>query len=99
MRIPEKYKKWLTVKAWYNCFCVSAALIVMVAFLEFAHAIMFNGVDPAWLRGLYVLGMAFIFSLIIWGLALLSPKLMQTIFAMLGFKEDEEKKTDTKTQE
>jgi thiosulfate reductase cytochrome b subunit len=91
MRIPEKYKKWLTVKAWYNCFRVSAALIVTAGLLEFAHAILFNAIDPV-LKGLYVVIMAFVFSLIIWGLAFLSPELIETIFAMLGYKEDEKKK-------
>ena len=95
MKIPERYKKWLNKKAWFNCLRLSVALFVFVWLYEFAHLIVFSDVNPLWFKSLYLIGMAFVFSLIIWLLALMSPEAMETVFAMLGFKE-EEKKDETK---
>jgi len=97
MRIPKKYKKWLTKRAWFNCLRASVALFVIVWLFEFAHTIVFSDVTPIWLKSLYLIGMAFFFSFILWLLALLSPEAMETVFRMMEFKEqgkDEKKGSD-----
>lgn len=96
MKVSERYKKWLSLKAWWNCFRISVALIVIAGLLESANLILLSTVDPVWLKGLFVIAMAFVFSIIIWVLALVSPELMENIFEMLGFREGEEKKDSKK---
>jgi hypothetical protein len=93
MKVPAKYKKWLTKKALFNCFYVGGSLIVIAWLLEFANVILSNDL-PYWLKGLYLVGMTFFFGFVIWLLALINPELMETIFSMLGYKEkDNEDKT------
>lgn len=87
MRIPKKYKKWLTKRAWFNCLRISVALFVIVWLFEFAHVIVFSEVTATWLKSLYLIGMVFFFSFILWLLALIAPEVMETVFRMLGFKE------------
>jgi uncharacterized membrane protein YGL010W len=101
MKIPEKYRKWLTRKAWFNCFRVGVSLLVIAWLFEFAHTIVFSEVNPIWLKTLYSIGMAFLFGFVIWLLALLSPELMETIFAMLGYRKEEKtmKKRQTKSSQ
>ena len=87
MRMPNKYKKWLTKRAWFNCLRVSVALFFIVWLSHFAHTIVFSKVTPLWLKSLYLVGMVFFFSFILWLLALIAPEVMETVFRMLGFKE------------
>jgi hypothetical protein len=89
MRIPEKYEKWLTLRAWFNCLRVAVALFVIAWLFEFAHAVVFSEVASTWLKSLYLIGMAFLFSLILWLLSLISPEVIETVFSMLGFEEKE----------
>jgi hypothetical protein len=42
--------------------------------------------------------MGLFFSFILWLLALLSPELMETLFGMLGFKDEEDKKNEDMSQ-
>ena len=43
MRIPEKYRKWLTKRAWFNCLRLAVALLVIAWLFEFAHVIFLFG--------------------------------------------------------
>lgn len=92
MRIPEKYGKWLTLRAWYNCFRLAVALIVIAWLFEVVHSIAFLEATSLELKSLYLIGLALLFSAILWLLALLSPELMETIFSMLGFSDKEKSK-------
>lgn len=91
VKFSDKRKKWLTKRAWFNCLRVSVALFVIVWLFEFAHTIVFSEVTSIWLKSLYLIGMAFFFSFILWLLALLSPEAMETVFRMMGFKEEVKK--------
>lgn len=88
----EKYKKWFSKRAWFNCFRVTVALFVLVWLFEFAHTIVFLEFTSVWLKSLYLIGMALFFSIIIWFLALISPEVIETVFGMLGYKEKEKEK-------
>jgi hypothetical protein len=90
----EHYKKWLSFKAWFNCFRVAVALFVLVWLFEFAHSVVFNEMTDIWLKSAYLVGMALFFSIVIWLLALISPDLIETVFGMLGFKEEAEHSKD-----
>lgn len=90
----EQYKKWLSFRAWFNCFRVAVALLVLVWLFEFAHSVVFNEMTDLWLKSAYLVGMAFFFSFVIWLLALISPDLIETVFGMLGFKEKEDEQKD-----
>jgi len=94
MKLPEKYRKWVTIKAWINCFRVAVALLVIAWLYEFAHIVIFSEATSVWFKTLYLVVMAFFFSLILWLLGLISPEFMDTIFRMLGFKEKEDKKDE-----
>jgi len=96
--IPSKYRKWLTKKAWFNCFRVAVALFFLAWLFEYAHAIVFAEINPIWLKSLFLIVMGFFFSFILWFLALLSPELMETLFSMLGFKDEEDKKNEDMSQ-
>jgi len=93
----EQYQKWLSFRAWFNCFRVTVALFVLVWLFEFAHSVVFNEVTDFWLKSAYLVGMALFFSIVIWLLALISPELIETVFGMLGFKEKEDEHNKDKT--
>lgn len=95
----QKYKKWLSKRAWFNCFRVTAALFVLVWLFEFAHSVVFSEFTSVWLKSLYLVGMTFFFSVIIWLLALISPEVIETVFSMLGFKEKEGEHNEDKDSE
>jgi len=95
MKIPERYRKWLTVKAWFNCFRLTVALFIFVWLYQSAQDVVFTNINPIWMKSIFLAIMALFFSFVIWLLALLSPEAMETLFAMLGSK-NEEKKDETK---
>ena len=94
MKIPAKYKKWLTKRAWYNCLRLTVALFVIAWLFESANMMVFSDVNPIWLKSLFLIGMTFLFSIVIWLLALLSPELFELVFDMLGFKDKDEKNNE-----
>jgi RNA polymerase subunit RPABC4/transcription elongation factor Spt4 len=93
----EKYQKWFSKKAWFNCLRVTVALFVLVWLFELAHAIVFTDLASLWLKSAYLIGMALFFSVIIWLLALISPEVIETVFNMLGYKEKENEDNEDKT--
>ena len=96
MRIPEKYKKWFTKKAWLNCLRVTVALFVIVWLFELARYVVLSEFATLWQKSLFLILMGFFFTFTLWFLALISPEVIETVFGMLGFKEKEEKSNEDK---
>jgi hypothetical protein len=95
MKISEKRKKWLTKRAFFNCWLVSVGVFIISHVFELARMILsFELVFPInILCGSLAL---LLLTIMLWIYALLFPTFMETVFTMLGFKEDKEKEANDK---
>jgi hypothetical protein len=111
--IPDRVKKAFTKKAMFNCWKLSVALFIFVWLYEFANQVVFVNFDsvlPApsinwnsiiFQRIPFLIVMSFVFAFFMWVLALFSPETMGSVFRMLGFEKEKEKKNlnENKPQE
>ena len=92
MGFSKKRKKWFTKKMFMNCMFVSAAILVIVLIFEIAQNVVASNLPPIE-KSLNLLIIWALLTGFIWFYGLLSPELMEIVFRMLGFKEENEDKT------
>jgi hypothetical protein len=94
----ERRRKWLTFKGIWNVLLFSGAIIVIAAILELATSIVTSNLplmDKTYNITFGWLALA-VFLLVY---AMLSPDLMDTVFQMLGFKQEEPRKEEKKDED
>lgn len=91
MKISEKRRKWLTIRAFRNCFLVSVGVVIISYLFELTRMIISAKLPfpQSILFGLF--GLMFLTAWL-WILGFLYPEYIETAFTMLGFKEKEENK-------
>jgi len=93
LKIPQKYKRWFTRRAFVNCLRLSLALIVIAWLFEWAHEVIMTNL-PFLEKTLFLLFMWLVITIVIWLLAFISPEFIDTVFQMLGFKGEEKEKEE-----
>jgi len=87
----EKRRKWLSWKTLVKCLFISAGVLIIALIYEVAKGAVTSNL-PMVEKSAYVFFMWLLLGgfLLIYGL--LSPELMEAVFKMLGYKEEEEEK-------
>jgi len=93
LKLSEKLKlklknrrKWLSVKAFRNCFFVSIGIIVIAWAFEVADLTLKLGQTVFPFNILWLLVGVGTITLFLWFYGLMAPDIVETIFKMLGFE-------------
>ena len=93
MSALEKRRKWLSRKTFVKSLFISAGVLIIAAIFEFAKGVVTSNLPILEKTG-YLLYMWLLLTCILLLYGLLSPELMEAVFKMLGYKEEEEKETE-----
>lgn len=98
MKELDKRKKWLSRKTLWNCFIVSAAILIIATFFEYARFVITTDL-PIVAKILFVFLMWAILFVVLVICGLVSPYTMKTIFEMLGFKDEDKNNEEEKSKQ
>jgi len=88
----KKRRKWLSAKAFSNCFLVSMGIVIITWAFEAAELIQRVGQTVFPFNILWMFVGLVIVTFTLWFYGLMAPDLVEAVFKMLGFEVKEENK-------
>jgi len=85
MKISEKRKKWLTKRAFRNCFLISVGVFIISTIFELTR-ITITAQLPFPENVLFAMLAVLVLTAWLWFMGFMSPEYMETAFAMIGFQ-------------
>ena len=96
MSAVESRRKWLSWRTLWNCLRVSGAIFVIAAIYKIAEGVVMSDLRMV-TKSIYIIFLWLVLAFALWIYGLLSPELMETVFKMLGFQQEEETNNEDKT--
>jgi len=105
LKLSEKIKsalarrrKWLKVRAFFNCMLVSMGVLFITYTFELTHTIIAEGTKLTYPLKLFYFWLALLLlGSMLWVLGFLFPDMMEVFFKMLGFESNKEEKSSKHT--
>lgn len=93
MDAVESARKWLSWRTLWNCLRVSGAIFVIAAIYKIAESVVLSNLRMV-TKSIYIIFLWLVLAFALWIYGLLSPELMETVFKMLGFQQEDTNNED-----